>query len=51
MELHRGDGSVGTFLGVHAGLAMRSIHMLGSPEQRSGGCHRWRPVKSSALSR
>jgi glutaryl-CoA dehydrogenase len=39
MELHRGDGSVGTFLGVHSGLAMRSIHMLGSPEQRE----RWLP--------
>ena len=39
MELHRGDGSVGTFLGVHAGLAMRSIHMLGSPEQKE----RWLP--------
>jgi glutaryl-CoA dehydrogenase len=25
MELHRGDGSLGTFLGVQAGLAMRSI--------------------------
>jgi glutaryl-CoA dehydrogenase len=34
MELNRGDGSLGTFLGVQAGLAMRSIAMLGSPEQR-----------------
>jgi glutaryl-CoA dehydrogenase len=34
MELHRGDASVGTFLGVHCGLAMRSIHMLGSEEQK-----------------
>ena len=25
MELNRGDGSVGTFVGVQAGLAMRSI--------------------------
>jgi glutaryl-CoA dehydrogenase len=39
MELSRGDGSVGTFLGVQAGLAMRSIHMLGSEEQKE----RWLP--------
>ena len=39
MELHRGDGSLGTFLGVQAGLAMRSIAMLGSPEQKQ----RWLP--------
>jgi glutaryl-CoA dehydrogenase len=30
MELHRGDGSLGTFLGVQAGLAMKTIDMLGS---------------------
>jgi glutaryl-CoA dehydrogenase len=34
MELNRGDGSLGTFLGVQAGLAMKSIAMLGSEEQR-----------------
>jgi glutaryl-CoA dehydrogenase len=34
MELNRGDGSLGTFLGVHAGLAMKSIAMLGSDEQK-----------------
>jgi glutaryl-CoA dehydrogenase len=34
MELNRGDGSVGTFLGVQAGLAMQSIAMLGSEEQK-----------------
>jgi len=39
MELHRGDGSLGTFLGVQAGLAMRSIAMLGSQEQKQ----RWLP--------
>jgi glutaryl-CoA dehydrogenase len=39
MELSRGDGSLGTFLGVQAGLAMRSIHMLGSEEQK----RRWLP--------
>jgi glutaryl-CoA dehydrogenase len=39
MEVSRGDGSLGTFLGVQAGLAMRSIHMLGSEEQK----RRWLP--------
>jgi glutaryl-CoA dehydrogenase len=39
MELHRGDGSLGTFLGVHAGLAMQSIAMCGSQEQKQ----RWLP--------
>ena len=39
MELNRGDGSLGTFLGVQAGLAMRSIDLLGSPEQKQ----RWLP--------
>lgn len=40
MELHRGDGSLGTFLGVQAGLAMQSIAMLGSAEQKQ----RWLPA-------
>ena len=40
MELNRGDGSVGTFLGVQAGLAMQSIAMLGSEDQKE----RWLPV-------
>jgi glutaryl-CoA dehydrogenase len=39
MELHRGDGSLGVFLGVHAGLAMQSIAMCGSAEQQA----RWLP--------
>src|SRR5579862_8037739 len=39
MELNRGDGSLGTFLGVQAGLAMKSIAMLGSDEQKE----RWLP--------
>src|SRR5262249_52955457 len=34
MELNRGDGSLGTFLGIQAGLAMRSIALLGSEEQK-----------------
>jgi len=34
MELNRGDGSLGTFHAVQAGLAMRSIWMLGSEEQK-----------------
>jgi glutaryl-CoA dehydrogenase len=40
MELHRGDGSLGTFLGVQSGLAMKSIAMLGSDEQKE----RWLPA-------
>jgi glutaryl-CoA dehydrogenase len=36
MELNRGDGSIGTFVGVQAGLAMKSIAMLGSEEQKTG---------------
>lgn len=39
MELSRGDGSLGTLLGVQAGLAMRAIAMLGSYEHKQ----RWLP--------
>jgi glutaryl-CoA dehydrogenase len=39
MKLNRGDGSLGTFLGVQAGLAMRSIALLGSEAQK----RRWLP--------
>jgi glutaryl-CoA dehydrogenase len=39
MELSRGDGSLGTLLGVHAGLAMRSIAAFGSEQQKQ----RWLP--------
>jgi glutaryl-CoA dehydrogenase len=39
MELNRGDGSLGTFHAVQAGLAMRSIWLLGSEEQKN----RWLP--------
>jgi glutaryl-CoA dehydrogenase len=39
MELSRGDGSIGTFVGVQAGLAMRSIAYCGSEEQKE----RWLP--------
>jgi glutaryl-CoA dehydrogenase len=38
-ELAKGDGSIGTFYGVHSGLAMSTIGMLGSDEQRA----RWMP--------
>ena len=40
MELHRGDGSLGTFLGVQSGLAMKSIALLGSEDQK----RRWLPA-------
>jgi glutaryl-CoA dehydrogenase len=42
-ELSRIDGSIGTFLGVHVGLAMQSIYLLGSEEQKQ----RWLPPMAS----
>jgi glutaryl-CoA dehydrogenase len=38
-ELAKGDGSIGTFYGVQSSLAMMSIGLLGSDEQKS----RWLP--------
>lgn len=38
-ELARGDGSLNTFFGVHSGLAMGSIAILGSGEQKE----KWLP--------
>jgi glutaryl-CoA dehydrogenase len=35
MELARGDGSLNTFFGVTSGLAMTSIYLCGSEEQKS----------------
>ena len=43
MELHRGDGSLGTFLGVQSGLAMKAIDLLGSDEQKA----RWLPAMAT----
>ena len=40
MELARVDPSIGTFMGVHGGLAMGSIMLCGSAEQRE----RWLPA-------
>ena len=40
MELARTDPSIATFLGVHGGLAMGSIQLCGSSEQRE----RWLPA-------
>jgi glutaryl-CoA dehydrogenase len=40
MELSRGDASVSTFMGVHGGLAMGSVHICGSEEQKE----RWLPA-------
>ena len=39
IELARGDGSLNTFFGVHSGLAMGTIAMLGSEEQKE----KWLP--------
>jgi glutaryl-CoA dehydrogenase len=40
MEIARTDSSVATFFGVHSGLAMGSIYLCGSEEQRE----RWLPA-------
>jgi glutaryl-CoA dehydrogenase len=40
MELSRGDPSVSTFMGVHGGLAMGSVRICGSEEQKE----RWLPA-------
>jgi glutaryl-CoA dehydrogenase len=40
MELARTDPSIATFVGVHGGLAMGSIHRCGSEEQKQ----RWLPA-------
>src|SRR5215211_5334220 len=40
MELSRGDPSISTFMGVHGGLAMSSIYLCGSEEQKE----RWLPA-------
>ncbi|QNA93904.1 MULTISPECIES: acyl-CoA dehydrogenase family protein [unclassified Microbacterium] len=39
LEMSRGDGSINTFLGVQSGLAMGTIDLLGSTEQKE----RWLP--------
>ncbi|MGY1917014.1 acyl-CoA dehydrogenase family protein [Blastococcus sp. SYSU DS0973] len=40
MELSKGDPSISTFMGVHGGLAMGSIYLCGSEEQKE----RWLPA-------
>src|SRR3989441_686631 len=40
MELARGDSSIATFRGVHSGLAMGSIYLCGSEEQKA----QWLPA-------
>jgi len=40
MELARGDSSISTFMGVHGGLAMGTIYLCGSDEQKE----RWLPA-------
>ena len=39
VEMARGDGSFNTFFGVHSGLAMGTIEILGSEEQKQ----KWLP--------
>ena len=43
MELSRGDGSINTFNAVHSGLAMGTINLLGSDQQKQ----RWLPSMAS----
>jgi len=43
LEMSRGDGSVNTFIGVQSGLAMGSIGLLGSEEQKQ----RWLPAMAA----
>jgi alkylation response protein AidB-like acyl-CoA dehydrogenase len=40
MELSRGDPSIATFMGVHGGLAMGTVYLCGSEEQKE----RWLPT-------
>lgn len=42
MEISRGDGSIGTIIAVQGGLALRSISLCGSNEQK----RRWLPALS-----
>jgi glutaryl-CoA dehydrogenase len=43
MEMARVDASISTFVGVHSGLAMGSIHLCGSEEQKQ----RWLPAMAA----
>jgi len=43
MELSRGDPSIATFMGVHSGLAMGTMYLCGSEEQKE----RWLPAMAA----
>jgi glutaryl-CoA dehydrogenase len=43
MELSRGDPSIATFMGVHSGLAMGTVYLCGSEEQKQ----RWLPAMAA----
>ena len=51
MELHRGDGSLGTFLGVQAGLRCARSRCSAQRSRSSGGCRTWPGSPSWAPSR
>ena len=51
MELNRGDGSLATFLGVQAGLAMRPSRCSARRSRSSGGCPGWPGWTPSGRSR
>ena len=50
MELARVDASFCTFFGVHSGLAMGSIYLDGSEEQKQKWLPPWRASRRSAVS-
>jgi glutaryl-CoA dehydrogenase len=43
LEFSRGDGSINTFFGVQSGLAMGTVNLLGSEEQKQ----RWLPAMAT----
>jgi glutaryl-CoA dehydrogenase len=43
LEMSRGDGSINTFFGVQSGLAMGTVNLLGSEEQKQ----RWLPTMAT----
>lgn len=50
MEMARGDGSLATVIAVQGGLAMRSIQLCGSEEQKQRYLPPWPAASCSAPS-
>ena len=51
MEVSRGDGSMGTILAVQGGLALRTLALFGSDEQKADTCSRSRAARCWPRSR